>query len=346
MRIVTILGAGSWGTALTVLLQRVPEVRLWSRDAEHAGRVEKARRNEQYLPELALARNVVVTCDIQAALTDADCVVLAIPSEGYREVARLAAPFIPPTALLVNASKGMEPGTAKRLSEALAEEIAQQSPAGVGNVMSRVAALSGPNLAVEVARGVPTASVAASSSPETARLCQELWMGPTFRVYRSLDLIGVELAGAMKNIYAIGAGVCEGVGFGDNSRAALLTRGLAEMTRLGVALGAQRATFHGLAGVGDLIATSCSRLSRNFRLGVALGQGTDLGSALAELGQVAEGVPTTRAVRDLARRHAVEMPVTEALYGALYEGASVPETVRALMMRPARDECEEQPGLR
>jgi glycerol-3-phosphate dehydrogenase (NAD(P)+) len=258
-------------------------------------------------------------------------VVFAVPSSGMRETAFECAELIRPGALVVNAAKGLEDQTGRRMSEILAEAL---GPA------AHIAALSGPNLAVEVARGIPTASVAASPDRDVAAACQALWMGPTFRVYASTDLIGVELAGAMKNVIAIGAGICEGMGFGDNSRAAFMTRGLAEITRLGTALGAQASTFLGLAGVGDLIATGGSRLSRNYRVGVGLGQGMPLEVILEEIGQVAEGVPTTRAICVLANRAGIEMPIAEAMHGALFDGADVRESITRLMMRPPRNESD------
>lgn len=262
---------------------------------------------------------------------DSECVVFAVPSGGMRETVREAVGYVPKGALIVNAAKGLEDGTGKRMSELIGEVL------GSG---ARLTALSGPNLALEVARGIPTASVAASTDAESARACQSLWMGPAFRVYASADIVGVELAGAMKNVIAIGAGICEGLGYGHNSRAALMTRGLAEITRLGTALGAAPSTFLGLAGVGDLIATGGSRLSRNYRVGVGLGQGRPLDSVLEEIGQVAEGVPTTRAICILARRAGVDMPISEALFGALFERANVRKGIEQLMMRPPRCESD------
>lgn len=331
MKRVAILGAGSWGTALVTLLGRCEEVRLWMRDAGDAAAVQQARENRRYLPGIALPSNVRVTCNLEEALEDAECVTFAVPSGAVQSVAQEVEPFLPTGVLIVSAAKGLD-AEGQRVSELLRNRL--------HFFAERLAVLSGPNLAVEVARGVPTASVAAADDPQTARDCQLLWMGPTFRVYTSSDLTGVELAGAMKNVIAIAAGVCEGVGFGDNSRAALMTRGLAEITRLGTALGAQTSTFLGLAGVGDLIATGGSRLSRNYRVGLGLGQGQRLESILEEIGQVAEGVPTTQAICRLARRTGVEMPISEALHAALFEGAAVRESILQLMLRPARSEVD------
>jgi glycerol-3-phosphate dehydrogenase (NAD(P)+) len=331
IRAAAILGAGSWGTALTTLLGRCERVTLWARDSDLAESIRTNGENRRYLPGVPLARNVAVTDSLEEALSGAECVVFAVPSSGMRETAAHAAGLVPSGALLVSAAKGLEDQTGRRMSEVMRESLGDSA---------RITALSGPNLAVEVARGIPTASVAASPDREAALACQTLWMGPAFRVYTSADLVGVELAGAMKNVIAIGAGICEGIGFGDNSRAAFMTRGLAEITRLGTALGAQPSTFLGLAGVGDLIATGGSRLSRNYRVGVGLGQGRSLNAVLEEIGQVAEGVPTTRAICVLARRAGIEMPIAEALHGALFDGADVRESITRLMLRPPKNEID------
>jgi glycerol-3-phosphate dehydrogenase (NAD(P)+) len=333
MRRVAVLGAGSWGTALAALLPEAERVSLWARHADLAGSIQSRRENERYLPGIPLAANIHATADLAGTLEGAECVVFAVPSAGMHEVARDTGPHIPSGALLVNAAKGLEDATGLRMSEVLAQTLGEAA-------RPRIAALSGPNLALEVARGIPTASVAAAVDAETARACQSLFMGRTFRVYTSDDLTGVELAGAMKNVIAIAAGICEGLGFGDNSRAAIMTRGLAEITRLGTALGAKPATFLGLAGVGDLIATGGSRLSRNYRVGVGLGQGRPLAGVLEEIGQVAEGVPTTRAICLLAHRSGVEMPVSEALHAALFDGASVSHAIERLMARSPRNEAD------
>lgn len=339
MDTVAILGAGSWGTALTTLLPGVARVNLWAHPAELAHAIRSAGENAQYLPGIRLTQNVHVTDDLGEALAGVECIVFAVPSAAVAEVAAAAAPWLASARLWVNAGKGLDPATGRRLSEVIAESAAGAGTLGVEAARSRIAVLSGPNLAVEVARGIPTASVAASISAEAAEACQNLWIGPTFRVYTSSDVVGVELAGAMKNVVAIGAGICEGLGYGDNSRAALMTRGLAEITRLGEVLGARASTFLGLAGVGDLIATAGSRLSRNFRVGIGLGQGKPLDQVLAEIGQVAEGVPTTRVICRIAAEQGVEMPICEALHGALFEGRSIPETINALMARPPRREA-------
>ncbi len=328
---IAILGAGSWGTALATLLHGRESVRLWARSPALAEAIQSARENARYLPQIRVPDCVCATASLEVALAGAEAVILAVPSSGMGETMELAGPHLQEAELVVSASKGLEDTTGRRMSQVIAAAV---------NGMDRVAALSGPNLALEVARGIPTASVAAATRAEVAQACQGLWMGPTFRVYTSPDLIGVELAGAMKNVIAIAAGICEGLGYGDNSRAALMTRGLAEITRLGAALGAQPATFLGLAGVGALIATGGSRLSRNYRVGVGVGAGRPLGDVLAEIGQVAEGIPTTRAICTLARRVDVEMPIAESLHRVLFENAYVRDALSALMLRPPRNEAD------
>jgi glycerol-3-phosphate dehydrogenase (NAD(P)+) len=331
---IAVLGAGSWGTALAVLLAASGHpVRLWARDGALAESLAATRENRRYLPGIALPDTVAPTADLRAALADAGVVVFAVPSGAVRMVAREAAPHLAPGALLLSAAKGLEEGTGLRMSQTLAAVIADAPP--------RTVVLSGPNLAVEVARGIPTASVAASINPEAAQAAQRLFSGqrlPTFRVYTGRDVIGVELGGAVKNAIAICAGICDGLGYGDNAKAALMTRGLSEAIRLGVAEGAEAATFLGLSGVGDLIATGASRLSRNYRVGFALGQGQALEAILAELGQVAEGVPTTRVLCELAARCGIEMPLCAALHSVLFGDRAPLDMLYELMLRPPREE--------
>jgi glycerol-3-phosphate dehydrogenase (NAD(P)+) len=331
---IAILGAGSWGTALAALLaENGPAIRLWARDPALIATLQAARENTRYLPGIALPPRVLPTSNLSEALAEAQVVVFAVPSGAVREVAQEAAPLLGPEVLLLSAAKGLEDSTGLRMSQVLMEVISEASP--------RLVTLSGPNLAVEVAQGAPTASVAASTNPEAAKAVQRLFTGqsnPTFRVYTGRDVIGVELGGAIKNVIAIGAGVCDGLGFGDNSKAALMTRGLNEAIRLGVAQGAEAQTFLGLSGVGDLIATGASRLSRNYRVGFALGKGRSLFDILAELGQVAEGVPTTHVLYDLAARSQVEMPLCAALRAMLFDTRPAAEVIRELMLRPPKDE--------
>lgn len=331
-----VLGAGSWGTALALLLAEGPagepvEVRLWDRTPALIEALGGDRENTRYLPGFSLPPSLLPVADIAPALQDAACVVIAVPSGAVREVLEAAAPYLPPACDIVLAAKGLEAGTGRRPSE-VAAAVAGDRP---------LVALSGPNLAVEVARGVPTAAVAACPDGKAAGRVSERFNRPAFRVYTGSDRTGVELGGAVKNVLAIAGGVSDGLRFGDNTKAALLTRGLAEMARLGVACGARRETFYGLSGVGDLLATAASRLSRNWRVGDALARGEPLEAILEGLGQVAEGVTTSRAVVDLAARVGVELPVCQAVVRLLFEGASPQDEVAGLMARPQREEDEE-----
>ncbi len=334
----TVLGAGSWGTVLSILLARCGQkVRLWTRDGALATMLKEQRENRRYLPGCSIPEDGIdVTTNLFEALRETQVVVLAVPSGAVREVISQADVHIPPDALLLSATKGLEEGTGLRMSQVLAQMLRQAE--------ARTVALSGPNLAVEIARGTPTATVAASANLEAAYAVQRLFARqspPSFRVYAGRDVIGVELGGAIKNSIAIGAGICDGLGYGDNAKAALMTRGLAEAVRLGSAEGAKAETFMGLSGVGDLIATGASRLSRNYRVGYGLGQGRVLEEILLELGQVAEGVPTTHVLCELARRNGVEMPLCEALYRVLFGGQRPPDAIRELMLRPLKSESGE-----
>lgn len=327
---VAVLGAGSWGTTLAWLLgERGVPVRLWCHHPAHAAALAAARENARYLPGLPLPETVAPTSDLPAALSGAALVLLAVPTAAARETLRRAAPALPPGAGVAIAAKGLEQQTGRRLSEVAREEL--------GDAV-RLAVLSGPNLAGELVRRLPTATVAASDDAALARALQETLGTSFFRVYTNRDVAGVELGGALKNPVAVAAGISDGLGFGNNTKAGLLTRGLAEITRLGVAAGGRPETFSGLSGLGDLLATATSPLSRNYRLGLALGRGATLPEALAALHQVAEGVPTTLAACRLAARLGVEVPIIEALRGVLYDGRPVAEAVAELMTRPPRGE--------
>ena len=331
---IAVLGAGSWGTALASLLAANGHaVSLWARDSILVEALQAIRENRRYLPGIPLPDSILPTESLEFALAGAAVVVFAIPSGALRQVAQEAAPFLSAETLLLSAAKGLEGETGMRMSQTLSA-ILPDAP-------SRTVVLSGPNLALEAARGLPTASVAASSNPDAARAIQRLFLNqtaPSFRIYTGRDVIGVEIGGAIKNVIAIGAGVCDGLGFGDNSKAALMTRGLTETIRLGVALGAEQQTFLGLSGVGDLMATGSSHLSRNWRVGHALGKGQALTAILAELGQVAEGVPTTHVICDLAARSQVEMPLCKALHAILFADRTPAEVLHELMCRPPREE--------
>ncbi len=324
----TVLGAGSWGTALAILLARNGiEVALVGRDEDEMRSMAASRENIRYLPGFAIPQNVRY-CALSEVPEQADLWVVAVPAGAVRAMLPNVRGESPLVAL---ASKGIDPTQALLMHELLATH-----PTTKG---ARVAALSGPNLAVEIVRGIPTAAVAASPDLEVADRVRAAFSGPTFRVYVSRDLVGVELAGALKNVLAIAAGVSDGLGFGDNSKGALLARGLYEMTKLGLAMGAKLETFMGIAGVGDLFATANSRLSRNYRVGYALGQGQSLHNALDEVGQVAEGVATSECVGVLARRHGVEMPVFEAIELVIRGRIRPLEGVSRLMERLPKEEA-------
>jgi glycerol-3-phosphate dehydrogenase (NAD(P)+) len=332
VRSITILGAGSWGTALAVHLGRLDhDVRLWARDAALATEIRVRRANVVYLPDETLPESVRVTDDLRAALGGSDLIVSAIPSHGCRAVVRAAAPFIERGAVVVSATKGLEIATLLRMSEVIEQETGGSHA---------VVVLSGPSFASEVARGLPTAVLAASSDSAAMETVQAEFRGPSFRLYGSDDVIGVEIGGAMKNIIAIAAGVVEGLGLGHNALAALITRGLAELTRLACAAGGRRETLAGLSGLGDLVLTCTGTLSRNRHVGVELARGRALPDILAGMKMIAEGVNTTRAALALGARHGIELPITTQMSEVLAGRTDVRSAIEALMLRRQRVEAE------
>jgi glycerol-3-phosphate dehydrogenase (NAD(P)+) len=323
---VAILGAGAWGTALGLLLHRAGHaVTLWGHDAKHLEDLHRTGRNERYLPGVDLPRQWRFESSIAQAARDRDCIVVAVPSKAIRAVTEELRDF---SGVIVSVTKGIECDTGLTMCGVIGENAPR----------AQVAALSGPSLALEVARGVPTAIVAASPDPGIAQTVQRLFHGTTFRVYTSTDLTGVEMGGALKNVVAIAAGVGDGFGFGDNSKASLLTRGIVEIRRLGVACGAQPETFSGLSGLGDLSVTCFSKLSRNRGLGERIGRGEKLKEILATSIAVAEGYPTTRAAHRLARKLDVNTPIIDEVYAVLYEGKSVAKALQDLMGREIKAE--------
>lgn len=331
---VAVIGAGSWGTALaSVLADNGHQVTIWVRDPKQAEAINTTHRNQKYLPEATLSDQIVVTADLREAVEGKPVVLLAVPSHAMRQVCRDLAPLLQEDILLIHAVKGFELETLKRMSEVIHEELPP-------SIASRLAVLSGPSHAEEVVQRQPTTVVVASESEDSMLRAQDLLMNRNFRVYTNPDLVGAEIAGALKNIIALGAGLSDGLGFGDNAKAALLTRGLAEITRLGLKLGAMPLTFSGLAGIGDLVATCTSKHSRNWRAGYLLGQGKSLDEVLDEIGMVVEGVRTTRAANVIARREHVEMPITHVLYGILFEGQDPRQGVEQLMGRLKTYEME------
>ena len=330
------MGAGGWGTALSIIAGRGGhEVRLWSRNTQVVDQINRERVNGVYLAPHAVPENVRATGDIGEALRGSEIVILASPSHATRELLAHMLPEIEPEMLFVSATKGIEIETGKRISEVAGDVLCQGSPDAV-----RFVCLSGPSFAQEVAAGHPTAVVAASLDPEWGRLVQSELSVQNFRVYTNDDLTGTELGGALKNVMALAAGIVAGLGLGANSVSALITRGLAEMARLALAQGARRETLMGLAGLGDLVLTCTGSLSRNRYVGQELGRGRTLSEILSGMKEVAEGVKTTRAVKLLAGRLGVEMPITNEVHAVLYEGKSARDAAVELMARPLRGEFE------
>ena len=332
---IAVLGTGSWGTTLAILQARLGRaVTLLARDAAEAALLQEARQNARFLPGVLFPPSLQVTHDPAVALAGCGVLLLVVPAQTMRANVAALRPYLPAGAagpLLLSAAKGLELGTLARMSEVIRAEV----PAAY---QARVGALSGPNIAHEVAAGRPAVAVAAAADLAVAQAAQRALTGGPFRVYTNGDLIGVELAGALKNIIALGAGIADGLQAGDNAKAAFITRGLAEIARLGVAAGANLFTFAGAAGVGDLIATCASPFSRNRRLGAALVAGQTVEQFRQATGQVAEGVPTTRAARALALQHGVDMPITEEMYQVLFEGKHPLQALAALMDRDLTDE--------
>ncbi len=332
---IAVVGAGSWGTALSLVLARRGghTITLWSHTRLVAEAIEQTRENTIYLPGLLIPETVRVTTYLEEAVGSAEILILAIPAEHLRSICRLMAPLLSRDQLIVNATKGIEDGTFLRMTQVMAEVLAGQAlelPCGV---------LSGPSFAQEVGAGSPTAITIASCDPSLATRVQEEFAGPTLRLYTNDDVVGVELGGALKNVIAIAAGATYGLGLGHNSVAALITRGIAEITRLAVACGGRRETLAGLSGLGDLVLTCTGVLSRNRHVGLELGSGRRLPDILADMhGKVAEGVRTTDAALGLARGMGVEMPITEQVAAVLHERISAKDAMRELMSRPGRDE--------
>lgn len=332
MTTVAVIGAGAWGTAIAKLLcEAGHEVSLWAYEAEVVDAIRKRRENVPFLPGVALPPKLTASNDIGEVVEGRGLVVSASPSHVVREVISRAAAFFAPGTTIVSASKGVEEGTFKTMTEVIEEAASVTS--GL-----RVAALSGPSFAQEVARREPTAVTVAARDLHTAEWVQTVFATPYFRVYTSLDLVGVQLGGAVKNIIAVAAGVSDGLGFGYNARAALITRGLAEMTRLAVKLGARPLTLAGLSGLGDLVLTCTGDLSRNRTVGIRLGRGEPLEAVLGSMRTVAEGVKNTRSVHELAARLGVDMPITDQMFDVLYRGKAPRQAVTDLMSRTQKPE--------
>lgn len=331
---VTILGAGSWGTALgLVLADNGHQVRMWGHNPEDIKAINQDHVNKRYLPEVVLPTTIQGFDDLKEALEGVDTIVFAVPTKAIREVAQKVVSLATHPLTVIHVSKGIEPDSLRRISEMLEEEMAETA--------KDIIVLSGPSHAEEVGLRIPTTVTVASKNMEAARGVQDLFMNGNFRVYTNQDLLGVEIGGALKNIIALAAGITDGLGYGDNAKAALMTRGLAEITRLGVKMGADPLTFLGLTGIGDLIVTCTSVHSRNWRAGNMLGQGKNLDEVLDSMGMVVEGVRTTKAAYQLSEKYQVKMPITKALYDVLFNGKNIKEEVDGLMTRGKKHENEE-----
>lgn len=327
---VAVIGAGSWGTTVATLAAANTSTVLWARRPSLAEDMRSTRRNPDYLSSFTLPESLEVTSDLEEAVADADVVVMGVPSHGFRKVASDVAVHIRPWVPVVSLSKGLERSSLKRMSEVISDEIPGHP----------VAVLTGPNLAKEIMEGQPAAAVVAIADAVIAAELQRIFTRPTLRVYTNPDVVGCEVSGVVKNVIAIASGMAAGMGFGDNTRATLITRGLAEMTRLGLAMGSDGFTFAGLAGMGDLIATCSSTQSRNNSVGQRLGQGESIADITASMTQVAEGVKSSPAVLDLARRYSVEMPITEQVVAVCDHGRSAAEAVSLLMQRRRKSEID------
>lgn len=332
MKKIGVLGGGSWGTSLAILLsQKGYSVDMWIRDSKQLEDMKELNENKKYLPNIKFPQKLNVDGDIERTLYNKDLILMAIPTHGVREISNTISKFINKDQLLVNVAKGIENDSLFRISEIVKEVLPD----------NKYVVLSGPSHAEEVGLDIPTAVVSASEDLQLAEYVQDIFSTPTFRVYTSEDIIGVELGGALKNIIALGAGISDGVGYGDNTKAALMTRGINEITRLGVKMGAEAHTFSGLSGIGDLIVTCTSMHSRNRRAGILIGKGRSMDEAIEEVGMVVEGILTTKSTYMLSKKHNIEMPITLELYNVLYNDKDVREAVINLMGREKKPEVDE-----
>ncbi len=332
---VAVIGAGSWGTALAmVLADNGHSVRIWGHNPAQIEEINAQHTNRKYLPEIDLPELIQGYTDLKKTLADVKTIIIAVPTKAIREVLQKITAFQSEPLVIVHVSKGIEPDTLLRISEMIEEEMP-------GELLEDVVVLSGPSHAEEVSLRHPTTVTVSAKNMEAAEKIQDLFINQNFRVYTNPDLIGVEIGGALKNIIALGAGISDGLGYGDNAKAALITRGLAEIARLGVKMGASPLTFSGLTGIGDLIVTCTSVHSRNWRAGNMLGKGQKLEEVLASMGMVVEGVRTTKAAYQLARKNDVRMPITDALYDVLFNGMNPKDAVDGLMSRRKTHEMED-----
>ncbi len=329
---IAVIGAGSWGTALAVsLCGNGHHINIWDVNDSHLKELEEKRENIKYLPEVSLPESLQIAYSIEAAMKDAEIVLFSAPAQHFRSALDGALPYLKPEMTLVNVAKGIEQKTLMRLSEIAMEKLPH----------AKYVVLSGPSHAEEVGRGMPTTLVAASEEQQLAEYIQDVFMSDSLRLYTNSDVVGVELGGALKNIIALGAGISDGMGYGDNAKAAMMTRGIAEIARLGVKLGANLSTFSGLTGIGDLIVTCTSMHSRNRRCGILIGEGMKPSEATKQVGMVVEGMYTTEAAYQLAQKFDVEMPITEQIYQVIKEQSDAREAVIRLMTRQKKHETEE-----
>lgn len=334
---IAVIGAGSWGTALTKPIGDLGQsVSLWAHRKEHFEELKATRQNRTYLPGFTIPDTVTPVADLRDAVAGHSIILMVVPSHVFREVFTGLEPYLQNEAYVVSASKGIENDSLLTMTQVMEEVLASSAAAGMRNIKTGV--LSGPSFAKEVAAGLPTAVTVASQDMEAAIHIQRALSTPLFRVYAATDVIGLELGGALKNIIAIGAGICDGLGYGTNTRAALITRGLAEISRLGISMGADPLTFSGLGGLGDLVLTCTGDLSRNRMVGLKLGQGKKLNEILAEMNMVAEGVKTTRSAWNLARKVGVEMPILDQVYQVLYQDKPCKDAVWDLLARSLKEE--------
>lgn len=330
---ISVIGSGGWGIALTILLHKNGhDLTIWSFDKKEAEELKKTRQNKTKLPNILLPEDVKVTDDLKEAVDDKDILILAVPSKAIRSVSKSLKNIIKDNQIIVNVAKGLEEDTLETMTDIIEEELKDKNP--------KVAVLSGPSHAEEVGRGIPTTCVVSAHNKELTLYLQNIFMNPSFRVYTSPDMLGVEIGGALKNVIALAAGIADGLNYGDNTKAALITRGIKEISALGVAMGGEQSTFYGLTGLGDLIVTCASMHSRNRRAGILLGQGKTLDEAIKEVNMVVEGVYSAKSALMAAKKYNVEIPIIEQVNAVLFENKNAAEAVNELMIRDKKLEIQ------
>ena len=330
---ISVIGSGGWGIALTILLHKNGhDLTIWSFDKKEAEELKKTRQNKTKLPNILLPEDVKVTDDLKKAVDDKDILILAVPSKAIRSVSKSLKNIIKDNQIVVNVAKGLEEDTLETMTDIIEEELKDKNP--------KVAVLSGPSHAEEVSRGIPTTCVVSAHNKELTLYLQNVFMNPSFRVYTSPDMLGVEIGGALKNVIALAAGIADGLNYGDNTKAALITRGIKEISALGIAMGGEQSTFYGLTGLGDLIVTCASMHSRNRRAGILLGQGKTLDEAIKEVNMVVEGVYSAKSALMAAKKYNVEIPIIEQVNAVLFENKNAAEAVNELMIRDKKLEIQ------